>query len=1116
MDVADWLRRLGLEEYEPAFRENHIDASILPKVDADDLAGLGVRSIGHRRRLLDAIAALRAGAAFNGLAPVSEPAEAADPAAAERRQLTVMFCDLVGSTALSARLDPEELREVIGRYHRRSAGIIAKSGGFVARYMGDGVLAYFGYPQAHEDDAERAVRAGLELAAAASTLDDGAGAALQVRVGIATGLAVVGDLLGEGAAREQAVVGDTPNIAARLQALAGPDMVIIDGGTRRLLGELFEYRAVGPVTLKGFAEPLPLWQVTGASAVVSRFAALRATTTPLVGRDEEVDLLMRRWQQAKGGDGSVVLISGEAGIGKSRIAETIVERLRGEPYTRLRYYCSPHHQDSALYPAISQFERAAGFRREDSAAQRLDKLEAVLALATGDPREAAPLLAALLSIPTGDRYPPLDLSPQKQKDLTLKAFVAQVEGLAARQPLLMVVEDAHWGDPSSRDLFDLIIDRVASLPVLAIVTFRPEFSPPWVGRSHVTLLSLNRLRPRQRAEMISQVTGGKALPREIADQIIDRTDGVPLFIEELTKAVVESGVLADAGDRWTMAGPLPPFAIPTSLNASLLARLDRLAPVREVAQIGAALGRQFSHELISAVASMPQRQLDDALTLLVGNELIFRRGSPPDAEYTFKHALVQDAAYSTLLRSTRQQLHSRIIATLESRFPEIAATRLLDMARHCAEAGLVDKAVSYLLQAGRQAIARWALAEAVAQLRKGLDLLTILPEGEARHELELNLQQALGSALIATKGYSAPEPGEAYARARQLCDQLRRPPKLGVLVGQFTFRLVRGELEQADHHADEIRRLGNALGDPRWKHVGSTCSGATCSWLGKFADARTHLEDGVASWDPALRAVATSPEDNYVTMLLHLSRTLLCLGHVGEARRRKAEALAEARALSPYTLAYALCQSWDDDWAIDGVRSAPAVLATAEELVAISREQNFPMWLGFGSIMRGWCLGVSGEAAEGIPLILRGLEICRAIGTNLGTPFVLMALAEVHGMAGQPEDGLARLAEASKRIATTQERWAEAEILRMRGTLLAAMHDRAGAETSFREALAVARRQDARFWELRAAVDLARLLRDQQRSPEAREVLSPVCGWFGAEQDAPAVRDARVLLGSLQ
>ena len=615
-----------------------------------------------------------------------------------------MFCDLVGSTALSTRLDPEDLREVIGAYHRCCAESDRKAGGFVAKYMGDGVLAYFGYPQAHEHDAERAVRAGLALVEAVPKLKTAAGVPLQVRVGIATGLVVVGDLIGAGAAQEQAVVGETPNLAARLQALAEPGTVVISSSTRRLTGGLFDYRDLGAVALKGFAETVPAWQVLGASAAESRFEALRASTTPLVGRDEEIDLLLRRWEQAKGGEGSVVLLSGEPGIGKSRIAETILERLSGEPHTRLRLFCSPHHQDSALYPSITQLERAAGFRRDDTDEQRLTKLEAVLALAADDLGEAVPLLADLLSIPTGDRYPALDLTPQKRKEKTLRALVAQVEGLAARQPVLLVVEDVHWADPTSLELFDLIVERASSLPLLVIVTFRPEFVPPWVGRPQVTLISLSRLPRRLRAEMIAHVTGGKVLPQEIADQIIDRTDGVPLFIEELTKAVVESGLLVDAGDRYVATGPVTPLAIPTSLQASLLARLDRLAPTRDVAQIAAALGRQFSHELISAVAAMPRQQLDDALAQLVSAELIFRRGTPPDAEYTFKHALVQDAAYGTLLRSRRQQIHARIAATLEEQFPEIVVAQPALLARHCAEAGLAEKAVVYWLKAGQQAL----------------------------------------------------------------------------------------------------------------------------------------------------------------------------------------------------------------------------------------------------------------------------------------------------------------------------------------------------------------------------------------------------------------------------
>jgi len=564
------------------------------------------------------------------------PAASLDPA--ERRQLTVLFCDLVGSTALSARLDPEDLRTIIGAYHRCCNELVGRNGGFIAKYMGDGVLAYFGYPEAYEHDAERAVRAALALAEAVPKLETAAGASLQVRVGIATGLVVVGDLIGAGTAQEQAVVGETPNLAARLQALAEPGAIVISSSTRRLIGGLFEYRDLGAVVLKGFAENVPGWQVLGASTAESRFEALRTATTPLVGREEETELLLRRWQQVKGGDGCVVLISGEPGIGKSRIAQTVAERISAEPHTRLRYFCSPHHQDSALYPSITQLERAAGFRRDDTDEQRLDKLEAVLARGTNDLSEAVPLLAHLLSIPTADRYPPLDLTPQKRKEKTLHAQLAHVEGLAVQQPVLMVFEDVHWSDATTRESLDLLIDKVPTLRVLVIITFRPEFAPRWIGRPHVTMLNLNRLPKRQRAEMIVRVTGGKALPREIADQIVDRTDGVPLFIEELTKTVLESGIVTEAGDHYAVTGPVAPLAIPTTLHASLLARLDRLAPTREVVQIAAALGRVFSHELISAVATMSQRQIDDALAQLVNADLIFRRGTPPDAEYTFKHA----------------------------------------------------------------------------------------------------------------------------------------------------------------------------------------------------------------------------------------------------------------------------------------------------------------------------------------------------------------------------------------------------------------------------------------------------------------------------------------------
>jgi class 3 adenylate cyclase/predicted ATPase len=1106
--IADWLKKLGLEEYTQRFAENAIDVSVLPDLTDQDLEKLGVL-LGHRRKMLRAIAELEA-----DLLADTVPFEPPSQEDIERRHLTVMFCDLVGSTALSTQLDPEDLREIVGAYHRCCAEVIAKSGGFVAKYMGDGVLAYFGYPQAHEEDAERAVRAGLALIEAAAKLDSGAGSVPRVRVGIATGLVVVGEHLGEGVSQEQAVIGETPNLAARLQALAEPDTVIIDDNTHRLLGDLFEYRARGSESIKGFVDEVPVWQVSGVGALDSRFEALRTTATALVGRDEEIDLLMRRWQQAKGGEGSVVLVSGEPGVGKSRISQTILERLSNDVHTRLRYFCSPHHQNSALYPIISQLERAAGFRRDDSVEQRLNKLQGVLGPAN---LNEAPLFAVLLSIPVSEQLAPLSLSPQKQKEKTFKALLAQLERLASQQPVLMVVEDMHWMDPTSRDFFDLIVDRVPMLPVLTIVTFRPEFLCAWVGRPRVTLLSLSRLAPRQRAEMIGRVTGGKALPKEIADQIIDRTDGVPLFIEELTKAVVESGMLTDAGDRYTIMGSLPSLAIPTSLHASLLARLDRLAPAREVAQIGAALGRQFSHELICAVAAMPQQQLDQALSQLEGAELILRRGMPPDAEYTFKHALVQDAAYSTLLRSRRHQLHARIADTLESQFSEVVETQPELLARHCAEAGWIEKAADYRLRSGKRAFARGAMAEAEAELRKGLDLLSSLPDGAARQEQELNLQITLGNALLATKGYAAPEPGEAFEHARHLCEKLNRPQQLSqVLLGQFLFRLLRGELERAELLASEIGQLGRVVTDPSWKYNSLSRYGVVCCWLGKFIDAAAYYEEALALWDRSFRDRATSPQDIYVSALIYLSRALFCLGHLDQARLRRDEALAEARRLSPYNEIFALRHAWYGDWATEGVRSAQSMLRSADQISTISSDQGFPMFLGVGDIMRGWCLSSLGQAREGIPLLLQGLEKYAATGTKLVLPFYLTTLAEVYGRAAQPHEGLNRLGDAAKLIEMTQERWAEAEMHRVRGTLLLSIDERGGAEESYRQALTVARRQNAKFWELRAALELGRIWIDEGKIVEARGLLGPIYGWFTEGLDTPVLKEAKALLDELQ
>jgi class 3 adenylate cyclase/predicted ATPase len=1113
--IAEWLASLGMSEYSERFGEELIEIDVLSELTDRDLERLGI-SLGHRRRMLRAIRERGAAApATHRAAPLS-PALQESP---ERRQLTVVFCDLVGSTGLSGELDPEDLRGVIGAYNRCCTELIERNGGFVAKYMGDGVLAYFGYPQAHEHDAERGVRAGLALVEAVPKLTTAA-VPLQVRVGIATGLVVVGDLIGAGAAQEQVVVGETPNLAARLQALAAPGTVVIASSTRRLTGGLFEYRELGSVTLKGFAENVAAWQVLRAGTTESRFEALRTTTTPLIGRDEEIELLLRRWEQAKRGDGAVVLISGEPGIGKSRIAQTVVERLSNESHTRLRYFCSPHDRDNALYPTIMQLQRAAGFHRDDTDEQRLDKLEVLLAEATNDLCEVAPLLANLLSVPTDDRYPPLSLPPRKRKEKTLRALLAQFEGLAARRPVLTVYEDAQWIDPTSLELLDLTVDRVTALPVLLLITFRPEFAPRWIGRSHVKLVRLGGLPHRQRPEMITRVTGDKPVPKEIADQIVDRTDGVPLFIEELTKSVVESGLVTDAGDRFTATGPVPWLKISTTLHGSLLARLDHVAGTREVAQIAAALGRQFSHQLISAVAGMPQQDLDDALARLVRADLIFRRGTAPDAEYTFKHALVQDAAYSTLLRSRRQQLHGQIAATLEAQFPEIVETQPQVLARHCTEAGLIQRAVGYWFSAGRQAIARSAIVEAGVLLRKGLDVLSGMPDGTARQEQELSLQITLGNTIFATAfvthGHGASEAGAAFVRARQLCEQLNRPMQLGaVLYGQWIFDVARGKFQESEYSAEKLRSLGEARNDLMWKYFGSGVSGSSCFGGGKFIEARAYLEKTLLLWDPRFRAFADNlpGPDPQVRAVLSLSFTLSYLGYVDQARLRRDEALREARRLSPYTLAIALAFTSRSFWAIEGVKAAQTMLRSANELSAISREHDFPLMSTYGDLIRGWCMGALGQTAEGLTLLLQGIA---ALGASGNLPFYILTLAEVYGIAARPEEGLNCLAKAANVIEMTTERWAEAEIHRMRGTLLVSTHESAAAEDSYRHALTVARRQSAKFWELRAALDLARLWRDQGKRSEARDLLAPVYGWFTEGFDTPVLRDAKALLDELR
>jgi class 3 adenylate cyclase len=771
MDVAAWLRGLGLEEYAPAFHDNAIDGEVLRELTADDLKDLGVTLIGHRRKLLAAIAILEAVpptgyVAQSGASAPSAPA-AARNVNAERRQLTVMFCDLVGSTPLSARYDPEDLREIVGAYHRCVADTVARFAGFVAKYMGDGVLIYFGYPEAHEDDPERAVRAGLAVVDAVGRLS--APERLNVRLGIASGLVVVGELIGAGAAQERGVVGETPNLAARLQALAQPGTLVIAESTRRQIGGLFEIADLGPQPLAGFAEPQRAWCVVGESGVLSRFEALRSAATPLVGRDEELDLLLRRWQRAKAGEGRVVLISGEPGIGKSRLGAALSQAIQSEPHTRLRYFCSPHHQDSALYPFIIQLERAAGFARDDSVEEKLGKLRGLLAPGARGDNEIK-LLAELLSLPGSAAD--LNLSPQRKREKLFEALLHQLEALARSRAVLMVFEDAHWIDPTSRELLDLTFDHVARMPVLLIVTFRPEFQHAWSGQPHVTLLALNRLGGNDGAALVEGLAGNAGLTREVVGEIVERADGVPLFVEELTKAVLEAGDRDNRVAAVLAASPLPNVAIPASLHASLIARLDRLGPIaKEVAQIGAVIGREFGYELIEPVAQQTAAELRLGLDRLAEAGLLFCRGTAPQSSYLFKHALVQDAAYGTLLRSRRQQLHTRVAAALEQHFADLVGRQPELLAHHLTAAGDTERAVDQWLKAGQYAVERSAHLEAIRHFDRGLGVLATLPEGPARDGREAELQLARGLSLFIAEGFISAEAAEAYTRAGELAEQ---------------------------------------------------------------------------------------------------------------------------------------------------------------------------------------------------------------------------------------------------------------------------------------------------------------------------------------------------------
>jgi class 3 adenylate cyclase/predicted ATPase len=1109
--IADWLEKLGMSEYAERFNENGIDVSVLPHLTDQDLKDLGVL-LGHRRKMLAAIAKLA------GVAAASPQPAPRAPDTAERRQVTVMFSDLVGSTALSAQMDPEDLREIISAYQQCVAETVRRFGGFVAKYLGDGVLVYFGYPQAHEDDAERAVRAGLELIAAVIALKTPA--SLQTRVGIATGLVVVGDLIGSGEAQERGIVGETPNLAARLQGIAEPDMVVIAEGTRRLLGNLFELEDLGGKDLKGIAGPVRAWAALRASSVESRFEALHAASlTALVGREEETELLLRRWSRAKSGEGQVVLLSGEAGIGKSRLTAVLVESLTPEPHTRLRYFCSPQHTDSAFYPIIGQMERAAGLLHDDAPQQKLDKLGTLLAQTSTSVQDAA-LIAEMLSLPNDGRYPALELTPQQRRERILEALTAQMEALSRQNPVLMIFEDAHWTDPTSLEAFSRVVDRIRTLRVLLLVTFRPEFNAPWVGRPYVTALIINRLPEREVGAMIDRVVGNKRLPANIRQDIIERTDGIPLFVEEMTKAVLEAESQG-AAEQVAAAVPSSALAVPASLHASLMARLDRLgAPAKGVAQIGAAIGREFAHALLVAVVSKPEEELGTTVDHLITAGLLFRRGMPPHATYLFKHALVRDAAYGSLLRNQRQQLHALIAAAIETQFPEIVDTQPEWLAQHCDETGWSEKATQYWRAAGEQAVRRAANVEAIEHFRRALLRNAERPAGIERSRTELAILSQLGPALMSIHGWAAPQVGEVLERATNVAKQLETSRDLAApLTGLWLFRFTRGELDRADQISEEIFRLAGELND---SEIALQAHHATypMRWArGMHSEASKHIEDCLALYDEkrdAHHRYHYMGHDPAVCAMTIGATVKWTLGYPAQAAHLEHNGLALARRLQHApSLAHALFWGADSQILRGDIAAAAA---TARELLALSEEYKLAQPGAIARIALGWALVRLGEVTEGLARLREGVGQLNRIGMRFWLPHAKMTLAEACLAARHYDEGLEQ---ASQAIGNTVEIGMRFDLPRLhllRGELLLHVPGRQTetAESCFRSAIEVAGEQGARGWALRAVASMARLLAERRERMQAYDLLNPVYASFTEGFDTRDLKEAKALLDALR
>ena len=1103
MDIGAWLNGLGLGQYETVFRENEIDTDVLIELTDQHLKDLGV-ALGHRLKMLRAIR--------------EQASEPRSQDAADRRQLTVMFCDLVDSTALTTQLEPEDMADLMRAFQRTVAAAVIRFDGHVARWLGDGATVYFGYPRAHEDDAERAVRAAITLLAAVRQLRCERAVDLRLRIGISTGLVIVGELIGEGDARERGVVGDTPNLASRLQTLAEPDTIVVSETTRRLLGRAFELKSLGLHQLKGFKAPVPAWSVLREIESVTRFEASRSETmTPFVGREHEVAVLMDRWRLAKTRQGQVVALSGEAGIGKSRILAAMREHIGGETLMVLRYQCSPHHVNDAFYPVIGQIWRGAGFVSGETPIERLQKLEMMIARSRLDPGDVVPYLASLLAIPTEGRYPALDLPPNEIKERTSAAMIAVVVAIAEAVPVLLLVEDTHWIDPTSLELLGRLVECTEHLPVLTVLTFRPEFvAPAWLKRANVTALSLNRFTRSQAVAMIGQITAQKALPAEVLNQIVEKTDGVPLFVEELTKSVLESGLLREENGAYVLATALTPLAIPSTLHDSLTARLDRLSPIKEIAQIGATIGREFSHSLLEAVSPIKGQALQDALHQLMEAELIHERGAAPMTSYVFKHALVQDTAYISLLRGRRQRIHADIAEALKQRDATEEAMPAV-IAHHFTEAGLAEPAACYWLAAAELALSQSAPVEAEHHASTGLAQVPRIEPGPARDSLELALLVARANALVPLKSMSAPETFDAFTRAKEVLDKeggtdLQR---VSILYGLCTGNTLRARMVPAFDLARQIIEIAERLNEPTYYLIGYRLLGTLQFYAGQNREALASLQKGGQYRDPK-RQRALSYRfgwDPSLAVLCFEVLVRLSLGLLDSAAQISTRVQAELEG-HPHPPSVATVTFCGRTWPMAVLADLEGLERYSAELVAFCEESKVEQIRLLGGLHHAYARAVREPNDSNITFIHAAVGAVRRSGSNAGNSILISNLAEALMVGGDLASAEAALKEAFAFVEQSGEGYWLADMHRLNGqiALKRPAPDRVRAEACFAKAIEVARRQDARLLELRAATDLARLWLDTNSGNDPRGLLASVLAKIEGGETTHDVRNARALL----